>query len=237
MSVNNYFEDDSPKSSSLVQEEISLKSIFNEIIEDYFKFPLYILTHPIAGFDQLKRENKGKVSVAIVFMLLLGLLNILTYQYSGFLVNFNNPRELNSIREISFVVVAILLFSIGNWSITTLFDGKGKFKEIFMMTCYSTFPMLLLGFPNLILSLIYTNEEVSFYYILSGIAVFLMILLIFVGLLVIHEYSVARTLLTIIFTGVAMAVILFIALLFFNIAQQVVALVTGLYREITWRYF
>lgn len=208
-----------------------------QIYYDYFKFPLYILTHPIAGFDELKREKKGKVKVAIVFILLMGILNIVTYQYSGFLVNHNNPDNINSIKELSFVILSILLFSVGNWSITTLFDGKGKFKEIFMVMGYSLFPQLLLGFPNIILSQVYTNEETAFYYILAGLASFLTGFLVFMGLLVIHEYSLSRTIVTLIATAVAMAVILFIALLFFQLAQQIFGLIVGLYNEISWRYF
>lgn len=208
-----------------------------QIIHDYIKFPFYLITHPIAGFDQLKREGKGKLSVAFVFIFLFSVLNIATYQYASFLVNFNNPNELNSIRELSLVVITILLFSVGNWSITTLFDGKGKFKDIFLVMSYSLFPQIILGFPNLLLSYIYASEEVAFYYVLSGIATFLMVIMIFIGLLVIHEYSLSQTILTIIATFVAIALILFVSLLFYNIAQQIIGFINSLYNEITWRYF
>lgn len=207
------------------------------IWHDYIKFPLYILTHPIVGFDELKREKKGKVSVAVVFMFLMGVLNIATYQYAAFLVNFNNPSQLNSIKLLSFVVLIVVLITVGNWSITTLFDGKGTLKEIFMVTCYSMFPMILLGFPNIVLSYVYVADETTFYYILNSVALFLTVFLFFMGLLVIHEYSLSRTILTIIATIFAIAVILFIGILFFSIAQQIIGLIVGLYNEITWRYF
>ncbi len=221
-------------------KELGLKTIhkhFQTIVQDYFKFPLYILTHPIDGFEQLKRYKKGKLSVAVTLLFLTGALNIFTYQYSGFLVNNNNPQNLNSIKEISFVFTTVLLFSLANWSITTLLDGKGKFKEIFMMTCYSLFPLLLLGYPNLILSNIFTGQEVAFYHVISGIASFLMMMLVFMGLLVVHEYTLLRTVVTIILTSVAISVILFISLLFFSLAQQMLGFIIGLYQEISWRYF
>jgi len=207
------------------------------IINNYLKFPSYILTHPINGFDQMKHENKGKLPVAFTLLFFTCLLQILNYQYLGFIVNDNNPQYLNSIRLISFVVVLLLLFAIGNWSITTLLDGKGKFKDIFMMLCYSLFPIIMIGYPNLLLSHIYTGKESSFYYIAEWTGIFLLVFLVFIGLLVVHEYTLLRTVATIFLTILAMAVIMFIILLLFSLAQQIMAFVMGLYQEITWRYF
>ncbi|QVK19524.1 YIP1 family protein [Mycoplasmatota bacterium] len=207
------------------------------IINNYLKFPAYILTHPIDGFEQMKREKKGKLSVAFALLFFTCLLQIMNYQYLGFLVNDSNPQELNSIKLTSFIIIFVLLFTIGNWSITTLLDGKGKFKDIFMMVCYSLFPIVLIGYPNILLSHIYTGDEVSFYYIAQGIGSFLLVFLIFLGLLVVHEYSLLRTVATVILTLLAMSVILFISLLLFSLAQQILGFIMGLYQEITWRYF
>lgn len=207
------------------------------IINNYLKFPAYILSHPIDGFEQMKREKKGKLSVAFALLFFTCLLQIMNYQYLGFLVNDNNPQYLNSIKLVSFIIILVLLFTVGNWSITTLLDGKGKFKDIFMMVCYSLFPIVLIGYPNILLSHIYTGDEVSFYYIAQGIGTFLLIFLIFMGLLVVHEYSLLRTVATVILTLLAMSVILFISLLLFSLAQQILGFIMGLYQEITWRYF
>ena len=54
-----------------------VKSSLVYIKEEYIKFPLYILSHPLKGFDIFKREKRAKASVAIVFVILLILLNIL----------------------------------------------------------------------------------------------------------------------------------------------------------------
>ncbi len=208
-----------------------------QIFQNYYQFPSYILTHPINGFDQLKHDKKGKLSVAVFLLILTCLLYILNYQYTGFLINNNNPKDLNSLKQISIVLGTVFLFAIGNWSVTTLLNGKGKFKEIFIMVCYSLFPLILFGYINLILSNFYTADEVAFYYVLSSVAEVLMIMLVFIGLLVIHEYTVLQTVLTIILTVVAISVILFILLLFFSLAQQMIGFVVGLYKEISWRYF
>lgn len=205
--------------------------------EDLFKFPLYILTHPIDGFEEFKRYKRGKLYVAIVFILLMSVLSILDYYYTGFIVNPNNPDDLNSISEILYILTPVFLFSLGNWSITTLMDGKGSFKEIFMMTSYSLFPMIVIGYFLIIFSNVITIEEMEFYYILKGVAVFLTGYMIFFGLIMIHEYSLLKAMLTVILTVFAMGVIMFISLLFFDLIQQVLGFIISIYKEISLRYF
>lgn len=205
--------------------------------EDLFKFPLYILTHPIDGFEEFKRYKRGKLYVAIVFILLMSVLSILDYYYTGFIVNPNNPDDLNSISEILYILTPVFLFSLGNWSITTLMDGKGTFKEIFMMTSYSLFPMIVIGYFLIIFSNVITIEEMEFYYILKGVAVFLTGYMIFFGLIMIHEYSLLKAMLTVILTIFAMGVIMFISLLFFDLIQQVLGFLISIYKEISLRYF
>ncbi len=205
--------------------------------EDLFKFPLYMLMHPIDGYDEFKRYKRGKLYVAFIFIFLMSILSILDYYYTGFIVNPNNPDDLNSISEVLYILTPVLLFSIGNWSITTLMDGKGTFKEIFMMTCYSMFPMIVIGYFLIIFSNVITVEEVEFYYILKGVGVFLMGYMVFFGLIMVHEYTLLKAVLTVIMTVFAMGVIIFISLLFFDLIQQVLGFVLSVYKEIVLRYF
>src|SRR5690606_13002120 len=103
-----------------------------DVKHDFVKFPLHIIVHPYDGFWDMKYEQKGKVRVAMTVLILIVLSSILQKQFSGFLVNFNDPRELNSLEDIAFTVLPFFLFCVANWSITTLMDGEGKFKEIVM---------------------------------------------------------------------------------------------------------
>ena len=196
------------------------KTFFRYVYNEYIKFPLYILTHPLKGFDEFKREKRAKMSVSIVFIIITIILQILRFEYEGFLVNDRNINDLNSLAEIAYVIAPIVLCALANWSITTLFDGKGTFKEIFMMISYSLFPLFVTGFIGLILSNILTQEEIALYYLVTGIGKFLTGFMIFFGLISIHEYGLAKTILTIVATAVALMVILFVLLLSFDLFQK-----------------
>ncbi|NLN50317.1 MAG: DUF1282 family protein [Acholeplasmataceae bacterium] len=202
---------------------------------DLFVFPLYILTHPVKGFEELKYEKKGKIYVAIVYFILMIVATILVQTTSGFLISPLKDLDFNIFKTALLVIVPIVLAVIGNWSVTSLLDGKGKIKEIFMVICYGLIPYILLIIPLTFLSNYLTLDEVTFYNTFVGIAVFLAAYMIFMGLLVIHEYGLGKTILTIIFTVVAIAVIVFIGILFMTLIQRAYDFVCSVYQEIILR--
>lgn len=213
-----------------------VKNGLNYFYEHFIKFPAYILTHPIKGYDYFKRENQGKMNVALTFMITLIIIQILEFQYSGFVVNQNDPNQLNTLREIGLVVFPILLFTVSNWSITTLFDGKGKMREIFMMLCYALYPLIWTKAVGLLFSNVITADEVGFYGLILGLGSFLTGYMIFFGLISIHEYGVLKCIGSIVGTALAILVILFIMLLAFDLYQQIYSFIYTIYREISLRY-
>lgn len=212
------------------------KKFLQYVYEEYIKFPAFILAHPLKGFDYFKREKKARMSVAISFIIITIILRVLEFQYSGFVVNQQNPNELNTFQEIAFIIFPILLFVVSNWSVTTLFDGKGKMKEIFMMICYSLFPLIIAKIIGLIFSNIIVEEEVGFYLLIMGLGSFLMVYMLFFGLISIHEYGVLKCIGSILGTVLALLVLLFILLLGFDLFQQIYGFIYTIYREISLRY-
>lgn len=213
-----------------------MKTKWKQWLFDYLLFPKTLLFHPFDGFEEFKRYEKGKLSVAIVFIALFAFLRIFQFQYEGVLINPNNPLELNSLQEIFSVALLIFLFTVGNWSVTTLMEGKGKYKEILMVTGYALFPVVLIGYPAIILSNFLTLEEMAFYTLIMGIAYALTAWMLFMGILNIHQYGLGKTILAFIATIIAMSVMMFLGLLFFDLIQQFISFIVSIYEELNLRY-
>ena len=128
----------------LVLSKISqfFKFLWNEGV----KFPVYILFQPFKGFDEFKRYKRAKMSLAITYIVLYILLSIMDFHYSGFIVNQRDITDLNTIAEIGYVVVPLVVLVVANWSFTSLFAGKGTMKDIFLLTSYALFPMIVTKF-------------------------------------------------------------------------------------------
>ncbi|MBD2869299.1 Yip1 family protein [Paenibacillus arenilitoris] len=202
---------------------------------EHYKFPFHVILHPFDGFWDMKYENKGRTRIAALIVALLVLSVILQRQFAGFLVNYNDPRYLNSLDDLQYTVLPFLLFCIANWSVTTLMEGEGKFKEIVMATGYALLPMALVNLPLTLVSRFMTNDETAFYYLANSIAAIWFFYLLFVGIMTVHQYTPFKTVVTLLLTVIAMGIVVFVGTLIFSIAMQMYYFVYDVYRELIFR--
>lgn len=153
-----------------------------------------------------------------------------------FLFNENDFTEVSALyKGIMNVIALVLLWCISNWCFTTLMDGKGKMRDIYIYTCYALAPIAVL-FPVI--------TAISYFLYISSAAfltILIYMIIVWVGFLIIagtvstHDYSFGKAILTIILTVVGMMVIAFLALLIFSIAQEACQFFKLLFNEISSR--
>jgi len=207
-----------------------MKKIFG-----FYSLPIRILFRPINGFYEMKFENKGTLRVAFLNFALLCISFAFFNQHTSILVNARHPNNINSLADIASLFVVLILFCASNWAVTSLTDGEGKFKEILMAVCYAMTPLVLILIPATLFSNVITVQEIGFFSLLVGFAVTWFIALVFVGLIVVHNYTVAKALVTAVLTFIALLVILFLVSLFFTLIMQVYVFINSIYREVTFR--
>ncbi|WP_412459194.1 YIP1 family protein [Alkalihalobacillus trypoxylicola] len=172
---------------------------------------------------------------AFMILFLLAIVMILKRQYTGFIVNFNNLNELNSLAEFQYLIIPFFLWCVANWSITTLMDGEGKFKEIILATAYAFIPMLIIYAVTILISQFITQEEAPLYFLLDSFASIWFLGLLFVGIMTVHQYSVTKTIVTFFLTVCVMGLAVFLGLLLFSLFQQMWTFIETIYREMVYR--
>ncbi|MFC5529469.1 YIP1 family protein [Cohnella yongneupensis] len=201
------------------------------------KFPLHLIVHPFKGFWDLKYELGRKASLVVSFAILFLMVatNILSSEYSGFVVHITNPDNMNSFMEIMYVVIPVLFWCVANWLLTTLMDGEGKFVEIFISTCFALTPLVIINFPWIWLSNFISLQEASFYHFSSSFATLWFVFLLFVGNMTVHQFTPSKTVWTIALTLVTMAFMAFLCLLFFSLIQQILSFIYTISQELSLR--
>lgn len=205
------------------------------MLKEKIKFLFYTLTHPVDGFYELRHREKGSLPLALVVVLLAGVVFALDKRYASFVVNASDTQEVNSVLYIGAMFLLFFLFCVGNWAVTCLTDGEGRMKDIVTATGYALLPLPLFYIPATLVSQVLAGDEAVFYSLLIGIAVVWTAILVVMGNMTIHNYTLVRELKTLVLTIVAMVIILFILLLFYSIFRQIVEFVNSIYTELIYR--
>jgi len=202
---------------------------------DSLKFALYCMTHPLDGFWDLTHEKRGTMAAANTILILSLVVRILKLRYTSFIVMQVYWEDLNIFLYLASILLPLGLWVIGNWGLTTLFDGKGRLGQVYMATCYALTPYPLIQFPLMILSNGFTKDEMQFYSVLSMLSLIYTVILIITAMGQIHEYSMGKNLLFTVATLFAMLVMIFLMMIFFSMISQGVSYFISLAREILFR--
>ncbi len=197
-------------------------------------YVFHVIFHPFDGFWDLKHEKRGSVRAAITILVM----TIVAFYYQaigeGYLLN---PQGSYStlFSAIASVGAPFALWIIANWCLTTLFDGEGSFKDIFIATCYALMPLVLIMIPTTIASNFLIAEELDILSVINAFAFIWAGLLIFFGMMVTHDYPMGKNVLTVLGTILGMVIIMFIAILFTTLLGKLVSFVTNIVTELQFR--
>ena len=108
-------------------------------------------------------------------------------------------------------------------------------KDIYIATCYSLTPIILINIPITVISNYMVMEEGSFYSFFLVLALFWAMFLLFFGTMVTHDYDVAKTILSVIIILIGMGFTLFIILLSYELVGTVYDFINGIYKELMLR--
>lgn len=201
------------------------------------KYAFHVIFHPFDGFWDLTHEKRGTMGAANIIVLAVLITRLLSLEHTSFLFSNVYWPEVNILQQCLSVLLPLVIFVVGNWGLTTLFEGKGTLKDVYIGTAYALTPFVLLQLPMIVLSNWITVDEGAFYGVLNGLSLVWSGGLIVCAMMMIHDYGLGKTLLFIVMTVVAMLIIVFLMLLFFTLVGDAVGYFTSIYKEITFRLY
>ena len=197
-------------------------------------YVFHVMFHPFDGFWDLKHEKRGSIRAGVVFIVI----TILAYFYKaigqGYMLNQQQGTS-SIITWVISVLVTVFLWAISNWCLTTLFDGEGSFKDIFIATSYCLLPVPITVIPCTLISNFVLDTEVEILSFVETLGIIYMVILVFIGMMVTHDYTMGKNIITSAGTIVAMVFIMFVAALFSTLLIKIVGFVSNIVVELKYR--
>lgn len=220
----------------LERKKLFLKVRQSQLNKEY-KYGTYVMFHPFDGFWDLKHEKRGSVKSATLIAVLFFVLYALNVQFGGYITTGYVQGDVNVIYRVFMMLLPLCFYIISNWCFTTLMDGKGTMKDIYVATCYALKPYVVFAIPMLLLSNVITVAELPFYTFFNTVIMLWVVFLLFAGLMMTHDYSPKKTVLTVILILVGICLIVFIILLVISIIQNIYQFGYNTYKEISFRAY
>lgn len=199
------------------------------------KVALSSMTHPFDSFTAVKYKQQGSWIIAVVMVLLFYVSSVLKSVGSGFLFTDISVNNYNMLYTIAQTIGLVLLWSVINWLMCTLFEGKGTFKDVFVSTSYCLQPIIIMTFIKVIASYFLPLSGMS---VLDGIYTVVLIYTFFllcIATMTVHEFSFSKFILTSIITVLCMLLFIFIMFMLVILLQQFWNFIYSVYMEIAFR--
>ena len=209
-----------------------MKDLFSKKKWKHF---LYTLSHPTDGFYWIRHQEEGSVAIALLWVILFSLAFSTNRAYASFVVNDVNPRSVNGLTELLGVLLLFVILCAGNWSVTCLMNGEGRFKDIVIAVGYGFAPMAVTFVLATLFSQVVAENEAAFYSIIMIIGIGYGAILMLIGIMQVHSYTLGKTLLTLLLTVLAMFIIIFLGMLVADLVGKVINFFKSIYTELIYR--
>ncbi len=191
--------------------------------------------HPFNSFDDLKYKKMGSWKIAIVLTVLFYIASVLNVTSTGFLFSNTLLRNYNSLYTLFATVGLIILWSVCNWLVCSMFDGKGSFKDVYVSTAYCLLPWIIFLFLKVVLTNFLPLATAG---LIGGIETVVLIYTFFmlsIAMIKVHDYDFFKFLLTGIVILFFMILVIFVILMCGILAEQFISFIAEIYEEVVHR--
>ncbi len=203
--------------------------------KEKWSYMFYTIAHPMDGYYWIRHRDRGSVPLAILMVFLFSCSFTANRLLASFVVNDIDPRGVDSLYELMGVLAFYLLLCVSNWSVTCLMNGEGRMKDIAIAVGYGTVPMTFTMVLATALSQFIADDEQAFYTLLIGVGVAYGVIMILMGIMQVHNYTLGKTLVTLFITVLAAFILIFLILLLSNLLGMVYKFFYSIYTELIFR--
>ena len=191
--------------------------------------------HPFEGSQQVRYYNKGSAKLATIVLVLYFITTVCSEIYYGFMYTMLDKSSYSAGFSLIRTFGIVLLWTVVNWGLTTLFQGKGTMKHVYIVTCYALIPQIVSSVITTILSNILAPEEGLVITAIVVVGLALTAIMLCVGIMTVHEIGFFKFLTMTIVIIFGMLVCVFVIMMVFVLLQQLFTFIGTVYKEVNYR--
>lgn len=202
----------------------------------FLKRILLIICYPVDCMQIVKREKKFPVWQTVLLYLIAF---VSDYVY-GYTVHFplaaKSRESISLVLEFAILTVPLLSWVICSYAMTALIDGESTFKEQLTVSGYCTVPYTAFTLISIIISQFLSSEETGFFMCIRYAGLLWMIILLFVSLVVLNDYTISKAFGITLLSLFAIVVMWAVLLLLYALTVQLFSLIFNLIEEIRFKF-
>lgn len=211
------------------------KGLRDKMLYKRLVFCVKYMRHPMDGTYAVKREGMKSYLSAGILTVIFILFNIIYKYFCGFIFKTVKDGRYEISSDIMTILGILIAASAVTYLVSTINDGEGRFKEILCGYVYSLTPYILIKPFLFVLSMVLTLNEAFIMEFANLIVIVWMVILIFLTVKEINNYSFKETCKVIGLTFFTAFVFILMGIVIYILASQVVGFVVSIYGEVVYR--
>ena len=150
----------------------------------------------------------------------------------GFIYQYVSVEDMDIAGTVAGFFVLIFLFIICNWLVTSINDGDGNLKTVYMLPAYAIAPLMVGMIVIVVMSYGLTYNESFILTLILAVSIIWSVVNLFCGLMNVHDYTFKETVKSIIMTAFFMVVAMIIALILTIMFEKLFSFIISVGREL-----
>ena len=187
------------------------------------------MRNPRETIYEIKFKKRATLVGAIVLYVIFAAIQILKIYLTGYL--FNDVGRSDGLKTILLSTLPLLLLVLCNYYVSSVRDGEGKLKDIFISFIYALSPYILLSLPLFLISNIVTYNEQALYFMVVGLVYLWCGINIVLTVMELHDYSLGKAIINILLTLVCFILVIAFVIILYVLGYQLVSYLGSIFKE------
>lgn len=197
----------------------------------------YFLRHPIDGVYYLKTQRRGSVAGAtVLYVTALAVYMVCrgakAFLFGGGYSYYNDPVSIFLI-----ITVPALLFLVGSYLISSINDGEGSFRAIYVSFAYSLSAFIICWPVLTLITHSLTLTELFIYRLMAFLVLGYTAVLVFISIKEAHVYNLRKTFANVFLTLFFMLITILAVVILFILWRELVSFLSEVFEEVRYRAF